>query len=136
MNQSANNWASPDQSKNITLAEADRLGYQLAGALALQFSTRYVKTTTGETISEEELRGNQFISPLPVNLLGKLAGAGSTDFNIAEFRASLKHAATSDDPITALLAILRQALPATNGPVSLTRMPAIRQVIADALSRF
>jgi hypothetical protein len=136
MSQSANNWASPDQSKNMTLADADRLGYQLAGALALQFSTKYVKTTTGETISEQELRGNQFISPLPVHLFGKLAGAGSTDFNIAEFRASLKHAATSDDPTTGLLTIMQQALPTTNGPALLTRMPAIQQVIADALSRF
>src|ERR1700736_4001594 len=109
MNHSANNWASPDQSKNMTLAEADRLGYQLAGALALQFSTKFVKTTTGEIISEQELRDNQFISPLPVNLFAKLAGQTPNEFNIADFRASLKHAATGDDPTTALLTIVQQA---------------------------
>jgi hypothetical protein len=136
MNHSANNWASPDQSKNMTLADADRLGNQLAGALSLQFSTKFVRTTTGETVSEEELRGNQFISPLPVNLFAKLAGPGSNEFNIADFRASLKHAATADDPTTALLTIMQQALPLTNAPSQLTRMPAIQQLIADALSRF
>lgn len=136
MSQSANNWASPDQSKNTILADADRLGYQLASNLGLQFGTKYVKTTTGETISEQELRGNQFISPLPVNLFSELVGAPRNQFNVAEFRASLKHAATADDPITALLTIIQQALPGTNGPALLTRIPAIQQVITDALSRF
>jgi hypothetical protein len=136
MIQSANNWASPDQSKNMTLADADRLGYQLAGNLGLQFGTKYVKTTTGEKVSEQELRGNQFISPLPVNLFAELVGASRNEFNIAEFRATLKHAATADDPITALLTIMQQALPGTNGPSMITRIPAVQQVIADALGRF
>ena len=73
MSQSANNWASADQSKNLTLADADRLGTQLAANLGLQLGSKYVKTTTGEKISEKELRDNQFISPLPVNLYGETA---------------------------------------------------------------
>lgn len=135
MSQSANNWASPDKSKNITLADADRLGNQLASNLGLQFGSKYVKTTTGEKISEQELRGNQFISPLPVNLYAELVGPVRGEFNIADFHNGLKRAATADDPVTALLTIMQEALPGTNGPAMLTRMPAVQQVIADALGR-
>ncbi len=136
MSQSANNWASADQSKNMTLADADRLGNQLAGNLGLQLGSKYVKTTTGEKISEKELRDNQFISPLPVNLYGELAGGTRLEFNIADFQASLKRAATADDPITSFIQLVQHFLPDTNGPSMITRMPAVQQVVVDALKKF
>lgn len=136
MSISALNWASPDQTKNMTLADADRLGNQLAGSLGLQLVDKHVVTTTGETISEKELRDNQFLSPLPVNLYGDLAGAPRTVFNIADFRADLKSAAGADDPITALVKIVEHALPGTIGANVITRIPAVQQLIAEALGKF
>jgi hypothetical protein len=136
MSISALNWASPDQSKNMTLADADRLGTQLAGSLGLQLVDKHVVTTSGETISEKELRENQFLSPLPVNLFGDLAGGTRTVFNIADFRASLKTAAGADDPITAFVKVVEHALPGASGVSMITRIPAVQQFVADALSKF
>ncbi len=136
MSQSANNWASADQSKNITLADADRLGNELTANLGLQLGSKYVKTTTGEKISEKELRDNQFISPLPVNLYGELAGGTRVEFNIADFQASLKRTAAADDPITTYIELVQHFLPGTNGAFMITRMPAVQQLIADALKKF
>ena len=135
MSQSANNWASADQSKNMTLADADRLGNQLAVNLGLQIGSKYIRTTSGETVSEKELRDNSFISPLPVNLYGQLAGGTRVEFNIADFQASLKRAASADDPITSFIQVLQRALPDINGAAQITRMPAVQQVIVDALKK-
>jgi hypothetical protein len=136
MSQSANNWASADESKNSTLANADRLGNQLAANLGIQLGSKYVKTTTGEKISEKELRDNQFISPLPVNLYGELVGGTRVEFNIADFQATLKRAAAADDPITSFIQLVQHYLPDTNGASLITRMPAVQQIIADALKKF
>src|ERR1019366_5037081 len=105
MSQSANDWASPDPSKNMSLAEADQLSNQLAGGLCVQFGNRYVKTTNGNVISESELRANNYMSPLAVNLYGNLAAANVQEFNIAQFRGSLRNAAVADDPTGTLVGI-------------------------------
>ncbi|MGI8741063.1 MAG: hypothetical protein ACR2NN_00555 [Bryobacteraceae bacterium] len=106
------------------------------GSLGLQIVDKHVRTTSGETVSEKELRDNQFLSPLPVNLYGDLAGGSRSEFNIADFRASLKSAAGADDPITAFVQIVERALPGTSGVSMITRIPAVQHVIADALSKF
>ena len=95
-----------------------------------------MRTTTGETVSEKELRDNSFISPLPVNLYGQLAGGTRVEFNIADFQASLRRAASADDPITSLIQLVQHALPDINGPAQITRMPAVQQVVVDALKKF
>lgn len=136
MSQSANNWASADQSKNITLADADRFGNELTANLGLQLGSKYVKTTTGEKISEKELRDNQFISPLPVNLYGELAGGTRVEFNIADFQATLKRTADAGDPITSYIQLVEHFLPGAVGALMITRMPAVEQLIADALKKF
>jgi hypothetical protein len=137
MSQSANDWASPDPTQNMSLADADKLRYAMAGALGVQFGDRYVKTTQGSIISEAELRSNQFISPLPVNLWARLAIPGSLEFNIATFRTNLRQAALADDPIGTLVGILQVLLPFDTQIDSMfTRMPAVQQLIANALRAF
>ena len=125
--QSANDWASTDHSKNISLADAKAFCDHTAKALLLQFGPLRVMTSAGETISESELRQNQFISPLPVNLFGSVVG-GVQDVNIATFRTALRAAADADDPTTALLT-------ASQLPVSyLSRWPSVQAVVQEALS--
>lgn len=135
MSQSANDWASADQSKNMTLADADRFGNQLAGSLGLQIASKYVKTTAGATISEKELRDNQFLSPLPVNLYAQLAGGTRVEFNIAEFQTTLKATASADDPINSFIQLVQHYLPSVNGASMITRMPAVQQVVVDAIKK-
>lgn len=132
---SAHDWASPDPNKNMTIDEADRMRDQLAAGLGLQFGDRYVRTQYGQTISESELRHNQFLSPLPVNLFAHLV-PGSQEFNIAEFRASLRTAALSDDPTGYLTGILQQTFPQMSNVTSMfTRIPAVQEVIQSALKK-
>jgi hypothetical protein len=134
MKQSANDWASPDPSKNMTLAEADQLNNQLAGALCLQIGSRWVQTQYGQIITDTELRQNTFIAPLPVNLYGMLAIPGCQGFNLADFRKSLRTLAEADDPTGSLVIFLQQLLPQYNGiPAMFTRIPAVQAVITAAL---
>lgn len=84
----------------------------------------------------KELRDNQFISPLPVNLYGELAGGTRVEFSFADLQANLKRAAAAEDPITSYIELVQHYLPGTNGAMMITRMPAIQQVIADALKKF
>ena len=134
MSQSANDWASPDPSKNMTLADLDRFRYQIAGALCIQIGTCWIRTTSNSIISESELRQNTFISPLPVNLCGTLALPGCQEFNVAGFRSELRQAASSDDPTGSLVVLLQQYLPTNNAvPAMLTRIPTVQAVIASAM---
>jgi len=126
---SANDWASPDQTKNIILADADAFGNALASALALQFAKLYVLTTQGEIISEAELRGNQFISPLPVNLFCTLAAATSNDQNVATLRSQLRAAAAGSDPIGSLFSLLQLIFPQSDIAAMLSRLPAVQNAI-------
>ena len=135
MSQSAHDWASPDPNKNMTIDESDQLRNQLAAGLGLQFGDRYIRTQYGQVISESELRHNQFLSPLPVNLFGHLVPA-SQEFNIAEFRSSLRTAASSDDPTGYLTGILQQTFPQMyNVTTMFTRIPAVQEVIHSALKK-
>ena len=134
MSQSARDWASTDPSKNMTLAEVDQLNKELAAGLCIQFGDRYVRTQYNNIIGEPELRGNNYISPLPVNLYGRLAIAGCEEFNIAQFRDSIRDAARSEDPTGTLVTILQRLLPQHNSIASMfTRIPAVQAVIASAL---
>jgi hypothetical protein len=133
MSQSANDWASPDPSQNITLADANTFRDALAASLQIQFAARYIRTTQNQIISEAELRGNSFILPLPVNLYSHLVGQNTQEINIAQFRASLRDAAMADDPTGTLCGILSQVMPQTNVPDQFTRIPAIQQVLLAAL---
>lgn len=136
MSQSAYDWAAVDPSKNMTLAEFDRFNNELSSALGIQFGSRYVRTQINLIISEAELRGNQFISPLPVNLCGTLTIPNCQEFNIATFRLSLRKAAQADDPTGELANLLQQLSPQYTGIANLfTRMPAVQAVIASAMKR-
>jgi hypothetical protein len=133
MIQSANDWASPDPTQNITLADADTFGNALAGGLQVQFADIYIRTTENQIISEAELRSNTFILPLPVNLYTHLVAADSVEINVAQFRASLRAAALANDPTGTLCELLSQAMPQTDVPDQFTRIPAIQQVLLAAL---
>lgn len=133
MIQSANDWASPDPTQNIALGDALAFGYALAEGLQIQFAEMYIRTTQNRIISEAELRSNQFIAPLPVNLFTHLVGQASQEINIAQFRAALRNAAQADDPTGTLCQLLSQVLPNTNIPQQFTRIPAIQAVILAAL---
>lgn len=133
MTSSANDWASPDPSKNITLAEADHFRDILVASLGLQFGYRFVLTQYGNRISETELRQNNFLSVLPVNLMGLLV-PGSQEFNVAQLRQSIRDAASSDDPIGYLNSLLQQIFPHVISVSTLyTQIPAVRNLIASAL---
>jgi hypothetical protein len=133
MIQSANDWASPDPTQNMTLANAETFNYALAAAFEFGFGDMYVRTTENQIIPAAELRANSFIAPLPVNLCGLLAAAGAQEVNIAQFLASLQAAAVAGDPTGTLCQLLSQAMPGTDVPSQLTRIPAIQQVILSAL---
>ncbi len=137
MSQSARDWASTDPSKNMTLAEVDHLNNELAAGLCIQLGDRYVRTQYNNIIGEPELRGNNYISPLPVNFFGRLAIPGCEEFNIAQFRSSIRDAAASDDPTGTLVTVLQRLLPQNNAIASMfTRIPAVQAVIASALKAF
>lgn len=136
MSQTANDWASPDPRKNIILADADRFSSLLTSTLGIQFLDRYITTTWGGTVSESELRHNQFLSPLPVNLQGHLSAPGAIEINVAEFRESLHQASRSDAPVPEMLRVLGIAMPGANVTGMLMNMPAIQQALRDAAARF
>jgi hypothetical protein len=131
---SANDWASPDPNKNMSLAEADSFANRLTSALMLQMVGRFVKTTGGNTISEHELRHNQFLSPLPVNLYTQLASAGDAEFNIAGLRSALHDIAQSDDPVAGYIAFLRSTFPTRDPFAIVAAMPLVAEAVAGALA--
>jgi hypothetical protein len=133
MIQSANDWASPDPTQNITLADATTFGNALAGGLQVQFADMYIRTTQNQIVSEAELRANEFILPLPVNLYTHLFGQNTQEINIAQFRASLQAAAQANDPTGTLCELLAAAMPYTDVPDQFTRIPAIQAVLLAAL---
>jgi hypothetical protein len=98
MNPTANDYSSPDPAQNISLTEADQFRDRLAGALALEFGNRYVKTTTGVIVSESDVRQNA--SPAqPVNLFGTLADPTAVEINVAGWRSSIRAAALGENPV-------------------------------------
>ena len=135
MAQSANDWASPDPSKNMTLADSDSFANALVAGLQLQFGDRYVKTQFGAIISATELRQNNFMSPLAVNLYGKLAAASAVEFNIADFRSQLRDAAKGDDPVGDLTKVLTAATPGQNIAANILRIPAFADAVRQALQK-
>ena len=133
MNPAANDYSASNAAQNISLTEADQFHDRLAGALALVFASRYVKTTTGGVISEADLRQNA--SPAqPLNLWGMLADASPSEVNVAEWRASLRAAALSDNPVGDLENALKQALPKTDIQSILLRVPSIQSAVRSAIS--
>ena len=133
MNPAANDYSAPNAAQNISLSDADQFRDRLAGALALAFADRYVKTTTGGVVSESDLR--QSASPVqPVNLWGILADASPSEVNVAELRACLQAAALGDNPVGDLENALRQALPKTDVRAVILRVPAIQSAVRNAIA--
>jgi hypothetical protein len=129
-----NDWASSDPTQNITLADADQFKNQLAAALVVQFADRFAKTTSGEIISETELRRNP-LPAAPVNLWGTLAGVGAAPLNIAQMRTAVRSAAQSNNPAGDLQNILHQALPKTDVSTMLLRVPAVAVALGTAIAQ-
>jgi hypothetical protein len=134
MNPIANDWASSDPTQNLTLAEADQFQNGLAAALAVQFGDRFVKTTNGETVSETELRRNNPLPAAAVNLWGTLAGVAPEPLNLAEMRASIRSAATGNNPVGDLENLLRQGLPKSDIQSIVLRAPAIQAAVRNAIA--
>ena len=127
-------WASSDPTQNITLAEADQFKNQLASSLSVQFADRFVKTSTGEVISETELRRN----PLPaaaINLWGTLAGTGAAQVNIAQMRSAIRAAGKGHNPAGDLENILHQALPKSDVASMMLRIPAVGAALGAVISQ-
>src|SRR5271166_2707315 len=98
MNPAANDYSAPNAAQNISLTEADQFRDRLAGALAVEFGNRYVKTTTGAIVTEADVRQNASLAQ-PVNLWGTLADAAPAEMNVAELLASIRAAASGDNPV-------------------------------------
>jgi len=135
MSQSANDWASPDPTKNIILEDADHFANDLACHLGIQFYDKFVRTTSGGIVLEMDLRHNQFMSPLPVNLMGHLSMAGSVEINIAEFRSRLRAAARSEQPLQQLQVELSNAVPGLPMANVLLDVPGVQDAIKGQLAR-
>lgn len=133
MNPAGNDWTAPNAAQNISLAEADQFRDRLAGALAVAFGDRFVKTTSGAVVTESDLRQNA--SPAqPVNLWGTLADAAPAEVNVAELRASLRAAASGDNPVGDLENALKQALPKSDIQALILRAPAIQSAVRSAIA--
>jgi len=134
MNPTMNDWASADPTQNITLADADQFRNGLAQALAIQFADLYVKTSSGDTVSESELRRNNPVPGAALNLWGTLADVSPAAVNIAEMRSAIRSAAQRDNPVGDLEDILRQALPRTDVQDVILRVPSIQAAVRSALA--
>jgi hypothetical protein len=133
MNPTANDYSSPDPAQNISLTEADQFRDRLAGALALEFGNRYVKTTTGVIVSESDVRQNA--SPAqPVNLFGTLADLTAVEINVAEWRSSIRAAALGENPVGDLENALKQALPQSDVQSILLRATSIQAAVRSAIA--
>ena len=127
-------WASPDPSRNITLADADQFADELAH-LGFRFYQRFVRTTTGDILLEMDVRNNPFLSRQPLNLHGHLSGPGAKEINIADFRRRLRAAARSENPTLQLQRELATALADASIPSLLLQLPGVQQTIESCLGR-
>jgi hypothetical protein len=134
MNPAANDWASSDPTQNITLANADQFKNQLAAAIAVQFAERFVKTSSGEIVSEAELQRSS-LPAAPLNLWGTLVGVGSAQLNVAQLRTSFRAAAQSNNPSGELQTILQQAFPKSDPSSIIMRLPGVLVAIGAALAQ-
>ena len=133
MNPAANDYSAPNAAQNISLAEADQFRDRLAGVLAIEFGTRFVKKPNGDAVPEAEVRQNA--SPAqPVNLWGTLADIAPAEVNVAELRAGLRAAALGHNPVGDLESVLKQALPNTDIQSIILRVPAIQASVRSAIS--
>ena len=133
---SANDWANPDSSKNMTLDDAVRLDNEITGAFTVQIVEKYVRTTGGNIISERELRDNQFISPLPVNMCGKLSyDPSAPEINLCDLRNEIQSFLSTEDPVYYFRAFLEQMIPNTDINYMFSRIPAVQQLLIAALGR-
>jgi hypothetical protein len=133
MNPTANDYTAPNPAQNISLADADQFRDRLAGALTLEFGNRFVKTMTGAAITESDVRQNASLAQ-PVNLWGTLADAAPAEVNVAQLRASIRAAASGDNPVGDIENVLKQALPATDVQSILLRVPAIQSAVRSAIA--
>lgn len=133
MNPAANDYSASDASQNISLTEADQFRDRLAGALALSFGDRYVKTATGAVVTESDVRQNAGPAQ-PVNLWALLADASPAEINVAELRALLRAAALGDNPVGDLENALKQAIPKTDVQATILRVPAIQSAVRTAIA--
>ena len=134
MNPTNDDWASADPTQNITLGDADQFRNALAAALTIQFSQMYVKTSSGDTISESDLRGNNPVPAAAINLWGTLADPSPAPVNIAELRSAIRMAAQRGNPVGDLEDILRQSLPRTDVGALILRVPAIQTALGTAIA--
>jgi hypothetical protein len=133
MNPTANDYSSPDPAQNISLTEADQFRDRLAGALALEFGNRYVKTTNGVIVTESEVRQNG--SPAqPVNLFGTLADLTAVEINVAEWHSSIRAAALGENPVGDLENALKQALPQSDVQSILLRATSIQAAVRSLIA--
>ncbi|HWY46494.1 MAG TPA: hypothetical protein VNX70_03865 [Bryobacteraceae bacterium] len=132
MNPTANDYSSPDPARNISLTEADQFRDRLAGALALEFGNRYVKTTTGAVVTESEVRQNAGPAQ-PVNVWGTLADPTAVEINVAEWRASIRAAALGQNPVGDLENALKQALPQSDVQSILLRATSIQSAVRSTI---
>ena len=108
MNPAANDFAAPIAAQNISLADADQFRDRLAGALTLEFGSRFVTTTTGGIVTESDVRQSRSTAQ-PVNVWGTLADPAPAEINVAQLRASIRAAASGDDPVGDIENVLKQA---------------------------
>ena len=134
MNPATNDWASSDPTQNITWAEADQFKNELAAVLAVEFADRFVKTQSGETIDETELRRNPFPAA-PMNLWGTLAGPGGVPMNVAQLRAGIRTAAKSTNPAGELEDLLHRAFPKADVPGIILKFPVVARCVGTALAQ-
>jgi hypothetical protein len=132
MNPAANDYSSPDPAQNISLTEADQFRDRLAGALALEFGNRYVKTTTGAIVTESDVRQNAGPAQ-PVNLCGTLADLTAVEINVAEWRASIRAAALGENPVGDLENALKRALPQSDVQSILLRAISIQAAVRSTI---
>jgi hypothetical protein len=132
MNPTANDYSSPDPAQNISLTEADQFRDRLAGALALEFGNRYVKTTAGAIVNESDVRQNAG-SAQPVNLFGTLADPAAAEMNVAQWRASVRAAALGQNPVGDLENALKQALPQSDVQSILLRATSIQSAVRSTI---
>ena len=132
MNPAANDYSSPDPAQNISLTEADQFRDRLAGALALEFGNRYVKTTTGAIVTESDVRQNAGPAQ-PVNLFGTLADPTAVEINVAEWRASIRAAALGENPVGDLENALKRALPQSDVQSILLRAISIQAAVRSTI---
>jgi hypothetical protein len=133
MNPAGNDYSASNATLNISLTEADQFSDRLAGALALEFGNRYVKTTTGAVVTEADVRLSASLVQ-PVNLWATLADPAAAEFNVAEWRALVRAAASGDNPVGDLENALKQVLPRSDVQSILLRPVPIQSAVRSAIA--